>query len=144
MVDPFGKSCGVDTLPSKSLFEGREWRSGVDKETVKAFGKGDRREQKGIGGVYPSRWSVGGIVFAFDIDCVYPSTVGSVCKKEVDPFEYFVDGPVPAPAIPPSFNDSIVIPVGQVVLSTIINAAEQADETLESNSFSPADIARSI
>ena len=54
--------------------------------------------------------------------------------------EYFVGFPISAPAFPPSFNDSTVVPKDPEVLAWLAGYAQSASKKLEANGFSPSDI----
>jgi hypothetical protein len=54
--------------------------------------------------------------------------------------EDIIDLLVLTPTIPPSFNDSFVVTMDGEVSVTLVSATEEADKTLEANSFCPSDV----
>ena len=59
-------------------------------------------------------------------------------------FEDFVDCSVVTPPIPPTFNNSPVIPMYHEVPLSLLTVSKGPDQTFESNGFSPADISLSV
>ena len=60
--------------------------------------------------------------------------------KQVEVFEYFVNGMVAASAIPPTFNHSLVVSVDGEVPTSSCRVEKVAHQTLKANSFSPANV----
>ena len=58
----------------------------------------------------------------------------------VDMLEDGVDGFVPAPAFPPTFNNAAVVTVDLVTAAMVADCKQSADKKLEADSFSPSDI----
>lgn len=70
--------------------------------------------------------------------------VVKVFEKGVDPTEYSVDRFVPAPVVPPSFNDSFVVPIYLNVSASTNKPCDGSDEKLEANCFGPSNVTSTI
>lgn len=67
-----------------------------------------------------------------------------IVDKLVYPSEDLINLPVPAPIVPPSLNDSIVIAVDEKVGVAVTLWDEDPNEAFEANGLSPSDVSCSI
>ncbi|KAJ6611101.1 hypothetical protein B0H10DRAFT_1953281 [Mycena sp. CBHHK59/15] len=63
-----------------------------------------------------------------------------IIRDGVYVFEDLISGSVPAPAIPPTFDNPFVIPKNLDMTGRSARCNERADEELKSNGFSPANV----
>ena len=61
-------------------------------------------------------------------------------RKNVKPLEDFVNRSVPAPSVPPPFDDAPVVPIYNEMSLPCFAISEISDQAFESNGFCPADI----
>ena len=64
--------------------------------------------------------------------------------KNVKPLEDFVNCSVPAPSVPPPFDDSPVVPVYNEMSLPCFAISEISDQAFESDGLCPADISLSF
>ena len=103
----------------------RAWNADCWEETS------NRRVESSGGAI---RW----VLPAGDVACDKKALV-SICEV-VDASENLVGLPVSASALPPTFNNSLVVSKDPEVLAWLTGGAESASKKLEANGFSPSDV----
>ena len=110
----------------------------IDEEMPSVVVDGDGVEEEGAGGIVASGGWVGGILRARDVSSMYRSA--AILRKLEDASENVVGGPIGAAPFPPSFDDSMVVPVDDNMVALICDGEYVCGEEFKGDSFGPLDV----
>ena len=112
--------------------------SNVDEEGSDLVRDTDWVEEEGARGVFAARGGIGWVLRARDVSCIYRSA--AILRELDDASENMICRFVGAAFLPPTLDDSAVVPVDHDVVSFLRALAYADNEKFETDCFRPLDV----